>query len=113
MIKLTDQQADCIDHRLSAADALVEVFEDRYAPEDVYDACEDLAMMVADNQIDFAALTPISRNVLIDCIEGSVWVASVEYETDGSRWRGACRVIENLADKFRDAGLEIGVVPTQ
>lgn len=109
MMKLTDQQADCIDHRLGAADALVETFEDRYAPEDVYDACEDLAMMVADNKIDVDALTPVSRNVLIDCIEGSVWVAAV-YD-DVLVHRSACRVIENLAEKFRDVGLEINVVP--
>ncbi len=111
MIILTKNQADCIEHRLSATDALVEVMDETfcYAQEDVWDAIEDLEVMVAKRQIDMDLLTPISREVLIDCIEGSVWAASV-YD-DAVVHRSACRVIENLANKFRDAGLKINVVP--
>ena len=112
MIILTKNQADCVDHRLTATDALVEVMGETfgYAEEDVQDAIEDLSLMVAKRKIDVDALTPISREVLIDCIEGSTWVACVS-EADARQYTDACTVMENISNKLMDAGLNIRVVP--
>ena len=113
MIKLTKQQADLIDHRLGAPDALVEVMGETfgYAMEDVEDAIEDLRLMVARRNVDMNALTPISREVLIDCIEGSVWVACIYDGGTNAEYDAACRVMANIADKLIYAGLNIRVVP--
>lgn len=112
MIKLTKQQADLVDHRLTATDALVEVMGETfgYAMEDVEDAIEDLSRMVVQRNIDVDVLTPISREVLIDCIEGSTWVACAS-NAGTSQYTAACTVMENVSDKFKDAGLNIRVVP--
>ena len=112
MIKLTKQQADLIDHRLTATDALVEVMGETFgwAAEDIEDAIKDLSQMVAKRQIDVNALTPISREVLIDCIEGSTWVACIS-NMSKPKYNGACLVMENVSDKLKDAGLNIQVVP--
>lgn len=112
MINLTKDQAELVDHRLGAADALVEVMGETfgYAQEDVWDAIKDLEVMVARRKIDVDALTPISREVLIDCIEGSTWVACIS-NMSKPKYFGACLVMDNVFNKFKDAGLNIRVVP--
>ena len=112
MIKLTKQQASLIDHRLTASDALVEVMGETfgYAIEDVEDSIELLTQMVAKCQLDVDNLSPIDREVLIDCIEGSTWVAC-ESNRSERHYAAACTVMENISNKLKDAGLNIQVVP--
>jgi hypothetical protein len=105
-VKFTKSQTDLINHRLLSTDCLCEVFEDVYTPDEIEASVAKLSAMLHYNYVDFSDLNDCDRAMLVDTIEGSTWVACVVHATN-AEYHGAARVMDNVVDKFRHAGLVI------
>lgn len=104
VVTLTAREAECLAHRLGS-DGLVEVtMEEGFAPQDVLDAVDAVAVMVACRRIDELALDPVSKSVLRDCVEGSTWAACLD-DFDRADVAAAKRTLRGLCAKLETVGL--------
>jgi len=107
-ITLTTRQADILRHRLEAPDALAEALE-VYHPDDVRDVADLLLGALTANAIDtgpaeeadgVACARLLTREVLVDCLEGSTYVGAAKDDVSSQAIAGFCISGDNLAEKI-------------
>lgn len=104
-IKLTEKEEEALKHRLAVPDAISEYFEDceeLLSAADI-DAVPDICKLLEDNKYNEAVEKNalVTTLVLIDCVEGSTWLAQFgrkQYISSNS-----IAVIHRLAKKVEQA----------
>jgi dsDNA-binding SOS-regulon protein len=126
-IALTKKEAQALEHRMSCCDALQEVLgtdagwdaevyhcDELYAFEDILDVSVMLLNAIPlkggilDTSVAEAYSKMITKALLIECVEGSVWVAVNDWDKESLHSASAAhRTLCNLANKIeRECGME-------
>lgn len=115
IIKLTDNEWEIIEHRLSLSDSVADVLSDQFdglTYEQAQDKCEALCSRIeASKTIDVAALTEHERAMLVDCMDGSTFFADIDDAVwEGEMTRGKVLALRkagrSLQRKLNEAGIE-------
>ena len=108
MRKLTKTEANILQHRLDAPDAIWDALqEEPLTDKEIYSAIESVAVMVAGREIG-GVLTYPERAVLLDLVDGSTYVDALEGGVgfpDGvtAQYHGRIKkIFEKLEEDIRD-----------
>ena len=105
-IILTKLQSEILRHRLVNGNTLSEVLGDEFGfhEEDIEDIVKLLLQDLTNNSIDTHIADFISeditKEVLIECIEGSTWIGSMIGNESEQKIAAHLRSLENLANKI-------------
>jgi hypothetical protein len=123
IIKLTDNEWDIVEHRLSVSDAIAEMLTDGLDPnmsedkreliiEQVQDEVESLRKSIElTKTIDTDVLTQNQREALVDCMDGSTFFADMDDAVfEGNLTKGKAMALRkaghSLERKLNEAGIE-------
>lgn len=107
LIGLTPTQADFVRHRLEVPDAVADCFGqtegyEHWHEDEIYDTCETLAAII-DRRSPSVPLVnlplPLVAEVLVDCCDGSTWVAASSWDADNRTVARLVRTAESVAAK--------------
>jgi hypothetical protein len=97
-IKLSPLQAEILSHRLEVPDALADALE--RSTEQVEAACEELLRLAKSRTIVWDALNSLSREVLIDAVEGSTYYGASSAGEHPRQLANISKAGDSLADKL-------------